>query len=40
MATGDEICRMDAVTLAAQIRRKRIKPIEAVDAVLARVPPK
>lgn len=37
MTTGDEICRMDAVTLAAQIKRRRIKPIEAIDAVLARM---
>lgn len=28
---------MDAVTLAAQIKGKRIKPLEAVDAVLARL---
>jgi aspartyl-tRNA(Asn)/glutamyl-tRNA(Gln) amidotransferase subunit A len=37
MPINDEICRMDARTLAAQIKRKRIKPIEAVDAVLARM---
>src|SRR5690349_21708716 len=37
MAIEDEICRMDARTLAAQIKRRRIKPIEAVDAVLARM---
>ncbi len=37
MARDNEICRMDAVTLAAHIRQKRISPTEVVDAVLARM---
>jgi aspartyl-tRNA(Asn)/glutamyl-tRNA(Gln) amidotransferase subunit A len=37
MAINDEICLMEARTLALQIKRKRIKPLEAVDAVLARM---
>ena len=37
MATGNEICRMDAVTLANSIRAKELSPVEVVDAVLARM---
>ncbi len=37
MATSNEICTMDAVTLASHIRTKSLSPIEVVDAVLARM---
>ena len=37
MATGNDICRMDAVTLASNIRAKALSPVEVVDAVLARM---
>jgi aspartyl-tRNA(Asn)/glutamyl-tRNA(Gln) amidotransferase subunit A len=37
MATHNEICRMDAVTLAAHIRAKRLSAVEVVEAVLARM---
>jgi aspartyl-tRNA(Asn)/glutamyl-tRNA(Gln) amidotransferase subunit A len=33
----NEICRMDAVTLAGHIRAKRLSPVEVIDAVLARM---
>lgn len=33
----NEICRMDAVTLTKAIRSKQVSPVEAVDAVLARM---
>lgn len=33
----DEICRMDAVTLAAQVKAKRLSPTEVIEAVLARM---
>jgi len=33
----DELCRMSAADLAAAIRRKKVSPVEAVDAVLARI---
>src|SRR5438132_621336 len=36
-ATGNEICRMDAVTLAGHIRAKRLSPVEVVNAVLDRM---
>src|SRR2546428_13189773 len=36
-ASGNEICRMDAVTLAGHIRAKRLSPVEVVDAVLDRM---
>jgi aspartyl-tRNA(Asn)/glutamyl-tRNA(Gln) amidotransferase subunit A len=37
MATDNEICRMNAVTLAEHIRHKRLSPTEVVEAVLARM---
>jgi aspartyl-tRNA(Asn)/glutamyl-tRNA(Gln) amidotransferase subunit A len=37
MTTDNEICRMDAVTLAAHIRDKRLSPVEVIEAVLARM---
>jgi Asp-tRNA(Asn)/Glu-tRNA(Gln) amidotransferase A subunit family amidase len=37
MATQNEICRMDAVTLAGLVRSKRLSPVEVVDAALARI---
>lgn len=33
----NEICRMDAVTLARAIRTKQLSPVEVTDAVLARM---
>src|SRR5947208_9642591 len=33
----NEICRMDAVKLAEQIRTKRLSPVEVIDAVLGRM---
>lgn len=37
MANANEICRMDAVSLAARIRRRELSPVEVVEAVLARM---
>jgi aspartyl-tRNA(Asn)/glutamyl-tRNA(Gln) amidotransferase subunit A len=37
MANGNEICRMDAVTLTSLVKSKRLSPVEVVDAVLARM---
>ncbi len=37
MSTANEICRMDAVTLAKHIRTKKLSPVEVIDAVLARM---
>ena len=37
MANDNEICRMDAVTLAALIRSKKVSAVEVTDAVLARM---
>ena len=34
---NNEICRMDAVTLAGHIRAKHLSPVEVIDAVLARM---
>lgn len=34
---GNEICRMDAVTLSERIRTKRLSPVEVIDAVLDRM---
>jgi aspartyl-tRNA(Asn)/glutamyl-tRNA(Gln) amidotransferase subunit A len=34
---NNEICRMDAVTLAGHIRAKRLSPVEVIDAVLDRM---
>jgi aspartyl-tRNA(Asn)/glutamyl-tRNA(Gln) amidotransferase subunit A len=36
-ASANEICRMDAVTLAGHMRAKRLSPVEVIDAVLARM---
>jgi aspartyl-tRNA(Asn)/glutamyl-tRNA(Gln) amidotransferase subunit A len=36
-AGNNEICRMDAVTLAGNIRSKRLSPVEVIDAVLDRM---
>jgi aspartyl-tRNA(Asn)/glutamyl-tRNA(Gln) amidotransferase subunit A len=36
-AAANEICRMDAVTLAAKIRSKELSPTEVTEAVLARM---
>ena len=36
MTTENDICRMDAVTLANHIRAKELSPVEVVEAVLAR----
>src|ERR1700691_1258105 len=33
----NELCRMDAVALAEQIRTKRVSPVEVTEAVLARM---
>ncbi len=33
----NEICRMDAVTLAGHIRAKRLSPVDVIDAVLDRM---
>ena len=37
MRTANEICRMDAVSLAANIRSKQLSAVEVIDAVLARM---
>ncbi len=37
MATANEICRIDAVTLAATIRSKQLSPVEVTDAALSRM---
>lgn len=37
MTLANEICRMDAVTLAARIRAKQLSPVEVVEAVLERM---
>src|SRR2546426_89823 len=37
MASPNELCRMDAVTLARQIRKKSVSPREVINAVLARM---
>ena len=37
MATENDICNMDAVTLSNNIRAKNLSPIEIVEAVLARM---
>ncbi|HEX2441185.1 MAG TPA: amidase family protein [Methylomirabilota bacterium] len=37
MATAGEICRMDAVTVAARVRARRLSPVEVIDAVLDRL---
>jgi aspartyl-tRNA(Asn)/glutamyl-tRNA(Gln) amidotransferase subunit A len=35
--SANEICRMDAVTLAGKIRTKQLSPTEVTEAVLARI---
>jgi aspartyl-tRNA(Asn)/glutamyl-tRNA(Gln) amidotransferase subunit A len=37
IAAANEICRMDAATLAGQITAKSISPVEVAEAVLARM---
>jgi aspartyl-tRNA(Asn)/glutamyl-tRNA(Gln) amidotransferase subunit A len=37
MPTGNEICRMDAVTLASLIQAKELSPVEVIEAVLERM---
>ncbi|MQA16032.1 MAG: amidase [Pseudonocardiaceae bacterium] len=37
MATPQEICRMDTVTLAGHVAAKELSPVEVVDAVLDRL---
>ncbi len=37
MANDNEICRMDAVTLAGKVRAKELSPVEVIDASLARM---
>ena len=37
MPTDNDICQMDAVTLANNIRAKELSPVEVVEAVLARM---
>ena len=37
MANGNEICAMDAITLAALIGAKKLSALEVTDAVLARM---
>src|SRR5437667_10527996 len=37
MALPNELCRMDAVTLARQIRKNSVSPREVINAVLARL---
>jgi aspartyl-tRNA(Asn)/glutamyl-tRNA(Gln) amidotransferase subunit A len=37
MASLNELCRMDAVTLAQQIRKKGVSPREVINAVLVRM---
>ncbi|MDP6474107.1 MAG: amidase family protein [Alphaproteobacteria bacterium] len=37
MANGNEICRMDAVTLAGKVRAKELSPVEVIEASIARM---
>ncbi len=37
MASANEICAMDAVSLAALVRQRKLSPLEVVDAALARI---
>ena len=37
MTAGDEICRMDATSLARNVAAKELSPVEVVDAVLDRL---
>jgi len=35
--SNDDICKMDAVTMSAEIRAKRLSPVEATQAILERM---
>ena len=37
MPADNDICRMDAVTLANNIRAKKLSPVEVIEAVLTRM---
>src|SRR5690242_1066295 len=37
MTAGDDICRMDASSLAREVAAKQLSPVEVVDAVLDRL---
>lgn len=37
MADNDEICRMDAVTIAGKVNAKELSPVEVIEAHLARL---
>ena len=37
MSTDNEICRMDAVTVAARVKDKTLSAIEVTEAVLRRM---
>ena len=37
MTSGDDICRLDADSLARRVRQRELSPTEVVDAVLARM---
>jgi aspartyl-tRNA(Asn)/glutamyl-tRNA(Gln) amidotransferase subunit A len=37
VSSANEICRMDAVTLAEKIRTRQLSPTEVTDAVIARM---
>ena len=37
MANGNEICRMDAVTLAGKVRAKELSPVEVIEASIERM---
>ena len=37
MSPGNDICRMDAVTLSSEIRAKKLSPVEVIEAVIARM---
>jgi len=37
VSSANEICRMDAVTLAGKIRTRQLSPTEVTDAVIARM---
>ena len=37
MAMKNDICSMDAITLASMVRSKQLSPVEVVDALLHRM---
>ena len=37
MVISNEICRMDAVTIANRVKARELSPVEVTDAVLARM---